>query len=386
MEHLNAARFAGIAPRIDCADTSVAGTTRATPLAAHNELHQIHPLQDIRWGQFVKRHAYGSVFHSPEWLEALRRTYGYEPIAFTTSAPGADLQNGIVFCRVNSWLTGRRLVSLPFSDHSDPMINNPGEANIFVSVMEQSFRREKLRYIEMRPLHNFDVPACFWRSSCSYCFHQLDLRPSLDTLFSNLHKDSTQRKIRRADRENLVYQDGRSDLLLDSFYGLYLLTRRRHQIPPQPRRWFWNLINCFGEAVNLRIASKDGRPVAGMLTLVYKNTLVYKYGCSDAQFNNLGGMHLLFWRSIQEAKQKNLTTLDFGRSDCGNPGLITFKDRWGAVRSTLTYVRYAASRNTLDPYTPSSSDWKLRFVKRVCAHAPDTLLSATGRLLYKHIG
>jgi CelD/BcsL family acetyltransferase involved in cellulose biosynthesis len=386
VEHLNAARFAGIAPRIDCADTSLADTTHAAQLAAGNELRQIHPLQDIRWGQFVRRHAYGSVFHSPEWLEALRRTYGYEPIAFTTSAPGTDLRNGIVFCRVNSWLTGRRLVSLPFSDHSEPLINDPDETGMFVPAMQQSFRREKLRYVEIRPLHkSFDVPG-FYRSSCSYCFHQIDLRPNLDTLFSNFHKDSTQRKVRRAARENLIYQDDRSESLLDSFYRLYLLTRRRHRVPPQPRKWFRNLIDCFGEALNLRIASKGGRPVAGMLTLSYKNALVYKYGCSDAKFNNLGGMHLLFWRSIQEAKQKGLTTFDLGRSDCENAGLITFKDRLGAVRSTLTYSRYAVSRNTLDPYAPHSTEWKLRFVKRVCAHAPDTLLSATGRLLYKHIG
>jgi CelD/BcsL family acetyltransferase involved in cellulose biosynthesis len=355
-------------------------------IKGHQALNRLDPLQDSRWNDFVAQHPRASVFHTNAWLEALRRTYGYEPFAFTTAPPGAALLNGLVFCRVESWLTGRRLVSLPFSDHCEPLLDAADDLSNFLSTVEQSFRPEKLRYVEMRPLHTFDAATTLYRSTYSYSFHQLDLRPDLASLFNNCHKDSTQRKIRRAAREGLVYQEGRSESLLDSFYRLYLLTRRRHQVPPLSRRWFRTLIDCFGETLNIRIASKAGRPVAAILTLRYRSTLVYKYGCSDAQFNNLGGMHLLIWRSIQDAKQEGLTILDLGRSDCENAGLITFKDRWGASRSTLTYSRYTASRNAPDAYRPPSADWKLRFVKHICARAPDSLLSAAGNLLYKHVG
>src|SRR5256886_3244169 len=36
-------------------------------------------------------------------------------------SPDQELQNGIPFCVVRSWLTGRRLVALPFSDHCDAL-------------------------------------------------------------------------------------------------------------------------------------------------------------------------------------------------------------------------------------------------------------------------
>ena len=42
----------------------------------------------------------------------------------------------------------------------------------------------------------------------SYSFHQLDLRPDLGTLLRSFHKSSTQRKIRRAEREGLTYRRG----------------------------------------------------------------------------------------------------------------------------------------------------------------------------------
>src|SRR5262245_20006552 len=85
-------------------------------------VHQLDPLSDPRWKDLVAWHPDASVFHPSAWLGALQRSYGYQPVAYTTSAPGAPLGDGIVFCRVESWLTGRRLVSLPFSDHCAPLV------------------------------------------------------------------------------------------------------------------------------------------------------------------------------------------------------------------------------------------------------------------------
>src|SRR5438034_5555456 len=95
--------------------------------------------------------------------------------------------------------------------------------------------------------------------------------------------------------------------------------------------------------MKLRIASKAGQPIASIVTLSFRDVLVYKYGCSDERFHNLGGMHLLLWKAIQEGKSNGAREFDLGRSDRDNPGLITFKDRWGATRSQLTYWRYPAA-------------------------------------------
>src|SRR5262245_8974230 len=83
------------------------------------------PLSDPRWNDLLAWHPTASAFHTPAWLWALRRSYGYQPVAYTTSAPGVPLGDGMVFCRVESWLTGRRLVSLPFSDHCTPLVERP---------------------------------------------------------------------------------------------------------------------------------------------------------------------------------------------------------------------------------------------------------------------
>lgn len=347
-------------------------------------VYQINPLQDPRWRSFLQRHPRASLFHSEVWLEALRRTYGYQPVVFTTSAPEEELQNGLLFCQVNSWLTGKRLVSVPFSDHCEPLVRGPGDLDSLLRRLDAEVISRKIRYAEIRPTHPLDVEISHVSSS-AYCSHQLNLRPELTSLFKNLHKDSVQRKILRAEREKLSYQDGQSLALFGSFWDLYLLTRRRHQAPPQPKQWFRNLIDSFGQALKIRVAAKNGQPVAAILTIQFKDTLVYKYGCSDTRFNNLGGTQFLFWRSIQEAKENGLRWFDLGRSDYSNPGLITFKDRWGAERSELEYSRLMDPALLKEGYKDGSKSAPSRAVLRVVSYLPNRLFAAAGELLYKHI-
>src|SRR5262245_43140825 len=90
-------------------------------------VHEVHPLQDARWASFLNSHPKSSVFHTTSWIEALLQTYGYTPKVFTTNPSGQSLTNGILCCRVNSWLTGSRFVSLPFSDHCEPLLGHPAD-------------------------------------------------------------------------------------------------------------------------------------------------------------------------------------------------------------------------------------------------------------------
>jgi hypothetical protein len=345
--------------------------------------YRIDPLQDARWEEFLQNHLRASIFHTPGWLEALRRSYGYEPIAFTTSPPGQKLANGIVFSRVSSWLTGTRLVSVAFADHCQPLVGSADEFAELVAHLQQALSQEKCRYFELRCRASdaLDLGASAGLTkSASYTGHSLDLRPDLESLFRGFHPSCVQRKVRRAQRENLTCDEGTSDHFLDQFYSLFVMTRRRHGLPPPPLSWFRNLRDCLGSVLKIRVVSHNGRPVASIVTIHYKHAIVYKYGCSDARFHRLGGMPLLFWRTIQEGKELGARELDLGRSDLEGQGLITFKDHLGAASSTLNYYRYppqSARSGTLR---------RMAIVPKVFASLPDSWLRAAGKILYRHVG
>lgn len=373
--------------RIECPKEECQNETGKTTSSVETKpARSLDPLSDPLWGEFVQRHPRASLFHSPAWLQALSRTYKYKPVAYTTSPAGRKLENGMVLCRVESWLTGRRLVSLPFSDHCELLVDAQQDVDAIVVALERECREEQWRYIELRPLRQLDIASSLHHVTVPYTFHQLDLAPDLATLFSNCHKDSTQRKISRAEREGLRYREGSTEEFLEHFYSLHTITRKRHRRPPQPRKWFVNLIDGFGEALKIRVAFKDNQPVAAVVTIRHKGTMVYKYGGSDPRFNHLGSMHLLLWGAIEEAKAAGLQSFDFGRTDAGQKGLITFKKRWGSTQSDLMYSRYALSNNVAHMFESSSGSWKSRVARRVLARMQPSILSVVGRALYRHVG
>jgi len=345
-------------------------------------VYQIDPLTDSRWDDLVRRHPHSSIFHTRGWLQALKLTYNYEPVAFTTSAPDNELANALTFCGIYSRLSGRRLVSLPFSDHCAPLVDDPNDASTLLASLEGQFKKTKLRYIEMRPANQCTGKLAAFAEAQSFWLHTLDLRPEPHELFRNLHKDCVQRKIQRGEREGLTYEANNSEALLAKFWELLLLTRRRHRVPPQPIRWFRNLMDGLGSSLRLHVASsKDGQPVASVLTLSHRHVMVYKYSVSNPRFQSLGGTQFLLWKIILEAKREQIQQLDMGRSDRDHQGLITFKDRWHATRSPLAYWRYPAA--SVD--APGSS-WAIEAAKRLFGHMPDGLLTAAGNLFYKHAG
>jgi len=357
---------------------------RTLKLDSGVSVYQLDPLRDSRWERLVQRHASGSVFHSTGWLQALRDTYGYESVVYTTTPPDRELDNGLVLCRVRSWLTGGRLVSVPFSDHCEPLVDDAEELAVLITSLAESLQREGLKYFELRPMRSTEStgqPYQALSESGSYYFQSVDLRPDLDTLFRSFHKSCVQRKIHRAEREHLGYEEGRSDDLLKKFYKLMALTRRRHGLPPQPLLWFRNLILTLKDKVTIRVASKDGQPIASILTISYKHSLVYKYGGSDSKFHNLGGMALVFWKAIQDGKRLGAVEYDLGRSERDNEGLISFKENWAAKITPLTYYRYPAQMALRN-----DSSWSTRVVNQAFSRMPIPVLVAIGRTLYRHIG
>jgi len=346
-------------------------------------VYEIDPCTDGRWLDFVQQHRDATAFHHPGWLRALQDTYRYTPVALTTTSPGKSLQNGWVFCRVNSLVTGKRMVSLPFSDHAAPLVSGDREAVELAQAAVERWSGRGLKYIEMRPIAADDWPErAVLGVSTRTRLHQLDLRPAEEELFKAFHDSSIKRKIKRAERESLRCEVGDSDALLDDFYRLVVMTRRKHGLPPQPRAWFRAVLDRLPEIAHVHVAYKDATPTAAIFTLAFGARYIYKYGASDPEQTSSGGTPLLFWRAIQEAKSRGFIWFDMGRTDLGHDGLATFKERFGAEPVPIEYYRWPASTETSD-----DGPGRLSAIARpVIDRLPDSLLIAAGRVLYRHMG
>ena len=344
-------------------------------------LYTLDPLLDERWEDLVATHPHASAFHTRGWLKALAKTYGYRPLALTSSPPGQRLSDGAAFCEIQSWITGPRLVSLPFADHAEPLFGEGTGAAELREWAQTASSQSGWKYVEIRPVavqpewtNAFETTQSFW-------LHVLSLTPSIGDLYAKLHKDCFRRRIKHAEREQLEYERGDSSKLVQEFYELLVITRKRHQLLPQPLSWFRNLVTGTNPKAEIRLVRKGGIPVAAIFTLRHRNTVIYKYGCSDHRLHHLAGMPLLFWKLIEESKAEGASQVDLGRTEPENAGLIEFKDRLGATRSSIRYLRYSKStRPKSAQLTPPG------VVARLFEILPGTVSSAMGSIVYRHIG
>jgi CelD/BcsL family acetyltransferase involved in cellulose biosynthesis len=349
-------------------------------------IRTLDPLSDPRWRELVQRDERATAFHTPEWLDALRRTYGFVPVVYTTDGPGDDLRSAIPFCAVASWLTGRRLVSLPFSDHCEPLVADPASLGEILDHLASEAHRSGWRYIQLRPRGGAAVSSApgFQHGESNY-HHTLDLRPDLDTLFKGIKKDN-QTAIRKAERSALRYAVGRDAAFVRAYFALHVMTRSTQGVPPQPSAWFHNLAHCLGDMLDIHLLLEDDTPIAGMVTILFQGQLMCKYTASDRLRDPTGLGKSLLWRSIGRAKELGATNLDWGRCEPEDVGLAQYKERWGARRSELSYLRFPAPSADRPPADRPRSRWAAGAAKSIIPRLPASVLTMAGRLAYRHVG
>jgi lipid II:glycine glycyltransferase (peptidoglycan interpeptide bridge formation enzyme) len=164
----------------------------------------------------------------------------------------------------------------------------------------------------------------------------------------------------------------------DTYYRLHVRTRQRQGVPAQPRRYFralWDHVLEPGHGFVL-IARHRGTAVAGAVYLTGGRAVTYKYGASDAAAWPLRPNHALMARAIEWATEQGYATFDFGRTDPDNPGLVQFKDSWGARARPLEYTSVGRAG-----YQPRSSAHAV--LAPLIRRSPVAVCRGVGEVLYR---
>ena len=112
-------------------------------------------LTDTNLDTFVEQHIRdSSLYHSPAWLDLLARLYGYSVIPLISTNTSRHITGFLPLCFMQSPLTGRRLVSLPFSDHCPLLAMDECSANDLIDQAILLAQQQKVRYLELRTGNN----------------------------------------------------------------------------------------------------------------------------------------------------------------------------------------------------------------------------------------
>ena len=339
---------------------------------------QLLDITDKHWQDYIFKEPNHTIFHHPLWAQVISETYGYQTFAMVNIDDSGEIVAGLPLVYINSWLTGKRWISMPFSDQCKMLGRDKHSLMSLANGLIQEVESRTVPFVEIRD----EVPSIPFRlMQNSYYFHQINLTIGSEKLFKNFHRSRVQANIKRAIRNGIVVTRHSDRESVEAFYKLHLLTRKKHGVPTQPKKYFrilWEKIIC-RDLGFVMLAQLNKRIVNAALFLHCNNTLVYKYAASDPTHLNLRGNHALIWEAIQWGCQNGYRSLCLGRTDLDNPGLISFKRGWG---STEQILRYSCYGNEEANY---ASGWKQGLIKNLIHNSPPSVGMLLGKILYKHV-
>jgi FemAB-related protein (PEP-CTERM system-associated) len=340
------------------------------------------PLHD-----FVKVRAAVSVYYSRAWLDLISELYGYTVIPLTTADAAGQVNGFLPLCLIDSPLTGRRLVALPFSDYCPLLADDQESANGLIDQALGHARERKVKYLELRTGSNEVLaqrPDLF--QGDLYVRWLLPLTADPDTAWSGL-RGPVQRRIKKSGREGVRVYTAQNREDIARYYRLHVLTRsKKHGMPVQPQRFFYGLWDAFAAsgALQLFLAEYQGMTIASAILLRVSDTTVgIAYSASDESYLNLSANNLIIWKAIAWACEQGYQVLDLGRTARDNEGLMEFKRRWGAVMEPLPYYY---SPHMAGLAATSESSWKYRLLTNCWKRLPLSIAGPLGGSVYRHLG
>jgi CelD/BcsL family acetyltransferase involved in cellulose biosynthesis len=341
---------------------------------------EIDPLSEPRWLDLLARAPEATPFHHPGWLGLLGRTFRYEMSACCIEGDDGSLAGGLPVAEVSSRFTGRRLVALPFSDLCAPLLAREAPAGSAQALGEALCDLQRRRGV---PLEVRGTGPALRDAPPGERFHHhvLALGADVDEVERRFAKSQVSRGVRRARREGLEAVVATDRAALEAFFRLHVLTRQRLGVPTQPRRFILGFEALFGTGLGfVLLVLRDGRPVAAGVFLTFGETLLYKYGASDARFLPLRPNNLLFMEAIRWGCEHGMRRLDFGRTHWDHQSLRAFKLAWGAEEHELRY-RHVGSE------VPGGRGARSqRALAGMIRHSPPLAGRVIGEALYRHAG
>jgi CelD/BcsL family acetyltransferase involved in cellulose biosynthesis len=340
------------------------------------------PRTDPRWRE-LSRGPSGHLFLSPPWITAVCETYGFTPTCRLVTDGTDEPRGGLVVVPVSD-MCGSRLLSLPFSDHADPVVDDAETWSSLVQGLLSPDVPFTLRCFDTA------VPATAagaeggLRRTGAAAWHGTWLEGDQDAMLGRL-SGHARRNIRIAERSGVTVHLSTGLDAVRSFHELHRRLRRdKYRLLAQPWELFERIWQEFAreDGVVTALARVGDQVVAGAVFLVWQDVLYYKFGASLREHLALRPNDAIFWAGLRLAQQRGLRLLDWGLSDLDQPGLVAYKRKWAPEERTIVTLRGGGEmapgateqRALLGQLTELLTD----------PEVPDSVVARAGALLYRY--
>ena len=158
----------------------------------------VDPATRADWDERILSLPGSSFFHTSMWSDVLKESYCYRPVYFTEIEKG-EIVSVLPVMGVDSFLTGKRGVSLPFSDYCEPLAEDRGRFDALMDSVIEFGRKQGWKYFELRGGRRYLNGT---EQSGSFLGHEIDLSGGAGDILATM-RDSNRRNIKKAEKEGV---------------------------------------------------------------------------------------------------------------------------------------------------------------------------------------
>ena len=354
------------------------------------EIKIIDPYQDNRWDMFVENHPFGWIVHTSGWKKVLEQTFphikGHHLALIDTETN--QIKAGLPIYEISSWLTGNRLVSIPFATIADVLTSNSQQSSLLINEAIRLLKQIKYSHIEIRTLGSSAlVNNEQLRNNHDYKHHCLDITAGKEAIWNHFSYKSIRYEINKANKNKIKLKVAETENDLHTFYLLYSKTRKRLGLPSQPYLFFKILYNTFAKSnnINILLGLFEDNAIAGQLLFKYNGRISVEATGGNDDYRKISPNHFLFWEGIKLACAEGYKIYDFGRTSIHNTTLMDFKKRWGTTETDLYTYYYDHGENKIGTASRETS-LSYTLMRYMCQKAPGPVQPMLSHFCYRHLG
>lgn len=291
------------------------------------------PADRAAWDEFVLAHPEGTLFHLWPWGEAIATALGHHTPYLLAERAGR-IVGVLPLVAVEGLLFGRALISTGFTVGGGPLARDAEVARALVEAAEDRCREGRFARLELR-CPPPDRPG--WLPiTGKQLFFRRELDPDPEVNFRALRG-----------KQRTMIRKGRSlglavaiDADCRRFFPIYADSVHRLGTPVLPFAWFATLQRLFSERCEVMIVLQGARPVAGVLSFFFRDSVLPYYAGSVEAARKLAAHDFMYDALMRRAVERGCRIFDFGRSRVGS-GHADFKRHWGCEATPVVYAHWS---------------------------------------------
>ena len=104
------------------------------------------------WNSCLEKSGEATVYHTLGWRSILAEVFGYKTTYTICRNGKGDICAAIPLAVIKSWITGNRVVSLPFSQYGGLLVTDPAAMKCVTNHL-RSFLKERFSYVRLKSRH-----------------------------------------------------------------------------------------------------------------------------------------------------------------------------------------------------------------------------------------